>query len=128
MISWAFVRVSSRDFCLCYRGVFFVIVRYHDFLLGVGFLLGFKWRGLGDIWRHTIGGQSVFIPTKTKRHFKKFRKKQKGGYSRLEFRVVFYLYILGHFGQQFGHTVGRSPVEKHYISFLRKLLDTRYSL
>ena len=99
MISWAFVRVSSRDFCLCYRGVFFVIVRYHDFLLGVGFLLGFKWRGLGDIWRHTIGGQSVFIPTKTKRHFKKFRKKQKGGYSRLEFRVVFYLYILGHFGQ-----------------------------
>ena len=99
MISWAFVRVSSRVFCLCYRGVFFVVVRYHDFLLGVGFLLGFKWRGLGDIWRHTIGGQSVFIPTKTKRHFKKFRKKQKGGYSRLEFRIVFYLYILGHFGQ-----------------------------
>ena len=77
MISWAFVKVSSRDFCLCYRGVFFVIVRYHDFLLGVGFLLGFKWRGLGDIGRHTIGGQSVFIPTKTKRHFKKFRKKTK---------------------------------------------------
>ena len=77
MISGAFVRVSSRDLCLCYRGVFFVIVLYHGFLLGVGFLLGFKRRGVGDIGRHTIGGQPVFIPTKTKRHFQKFRKKTK---------------------------------------------------
>ena len=100
MISGAFVRVSSRDLCLCYRGVFFVIVLYHGFLLGVGFLLGFKRRGVGG-YRAAHHRRAIrFHTDKNKKALSKIPQENNKAVSvKLVFRVVFYLNIFGHFGQ-----------------------------
>ena len=100
MISGAFVRVSSRDLCLCYRGVFFVIVLYHGFLLGVGFLLGFKRRGVGGYRAAHHRRATRFHTDKNKKALSKIPQEKKKTVSvKLNFRVVFYLNIFGHFGQ-----------------------------
>ena len=92
MISGAFVRVSSRDLCLWYRGVFFVIVLYHGFLLGVGFLLGFKRWGVGGCRAAHHRRAIRFHTDKNKKALSKIPQENKKAVSvKHDFRVVFYL-------------------------------------